>query len=194
MTNIGKDPNDRQLGEFWEDRFCDIAHSYGWEAWPFQREKGATFVDASGRQYICADVWILRRGDKQYACEIKHKTQAQNGCYGFEKYRADSLLALEQFYSNQFGHTEVLYIVHNWAKAGGKYVEENRENDWHAQFLRICEYHKKVSKSHTLYNGAVSEEPVVIHYYPNPFKLFLPLRHFLKGALEPVAAVAVTGA
>ena len=180
MTNIGKDPHDRQLGEYWEDRFCDIARTYGWQAWPFQREKGSTFTDTNGRQYICPDVWILRRGDRQYACEIKHKHQAQNGCYGFEKYRVDSLLALEQFYSNQFGHVEALYIVHNWAKAGGKYVEQNREGDWHAQLLRVCEQNKRVSKSHTLYDGVVTEEEVPIHYYLNPFKSFLPLKHFLE--------------
>lgn len=104
MSNIGKDPGDRKLGEYWEDQFCEIARAYKWEAWPFQRKKGATFTDQKGRRYICPDVWILRRGNRQYACEIKHKNQARNGCYGFEKYRADSLIALEADYSNQFGN------------------------------------------------------------------------------------------
>jgi hypothetical protein len=180
MTNkIGQDPRDRELGEFWEDRFCDITRRYGWEAYPFQRKRGAMFVADNGERYICPDVWILRRGDRQYACEIKHKAQAQNGCYGFEKYRADSLLALEAAYTNAFGPVEALYIVHNWAMAGGKYVTENRERDWHAQLLRVCEEHKIVSMCKTLYGGAVTEEAVVIHYYKNPFKLFAPLKHFL---------------
>lgn len=180
MSNIGKDPNDRRIGEYWEDCFCDIARTYGWEAWPFQREKGATFTDGAGNRYICPDVWILRRKDKQYACEIKHKTQARNGCYGFEKYRVDSLLMLEEKYQNQFGAVIALYVVHNWARAGGKNSRENRESDWHAQLLHTCEDNKTVSKSKTLYAGEVTEEPVVIHYYHNPFRTFQPLAYFLE--------------
>jgi len=174
MTNIGKDPRDREIGEYWEDCFCDMARRYGWEAWPFQRENGATFTDDSGNRYICPDVWILRRGSEQYACEVKHKTQARNGAYGFEKYRVDSLLALEKSYD-----APVLYVVHNWAKAGGKHVRENREEDWHAQLLQVCEANKTVSTSKTLYDGGVTGEPVIIHYYRNPFRIFKPLAYFL---------------
>lgn len=178
MSNIGKDANDRWLGEFWEDRFCDIARRYGWEAWPFQREMGPTFI-LHGKTFICPDVWILRRDKKQYACEVKHKIQARNGCYGLEKYRVESLLALEEFYTERFGPIEVLYVVHNWAMAGGKYVQTNRECDWHAQLLRVCEEHKIVSYSATLYGGYVTDYAVPIHYYQNPLKLFEPLHRFL---------------
>ena len=181
MSNIGKDPNDRAIGEYWEDRFCDIARDYGWKAWPFQRRKGATFQNGKGNRYICPDVWILRRGNQQFVCEIKHKAQARNNCYGFEKYRADNLLRLESTYENEFGRVVALYVVHNWAKAGGgKYEKANREKDWHAQLLTVCEATKKLGLERTLYNGKVTKEPVVIHYYRNPFKTFLPLAYFLE--------------
>lgn len=177
MSNIGRDPNDRNIGEYWEECLCDIARAYDWEAYLFQRQKGATF-EYDGRQYICPDVWLLRRGEHQYACEVKHKNPARNGCYGFEQYRADSLSALEADYTNKFGRIEVLYVVHDWSQAGGKHIKQNRECDWQVQLLSVCEINKRVSKSYTLYSGAVSEKPVVIHYYPE--KLFVLLSHFLE--------------
>lgn len=179
MNNIGKDPQDRSIGEYWEDCFCEIANRYGWEAWPFQRKRGANF-EYEGTRFICPDVWILKREHKQYACEIKHKNQTRGGCYGFEEYRANSLLKLEQEYSNQFGNVIALYVVHNWARAGGKHRKENREDDWHAQTLKICEDTKKTGWSKTLYNGKVTLEPVKIHYYINPWRNFKPLRFFLE--------------
>lgn len=178
MTQIGKDPNDRSIGEYWEECLCEIAREYNWEAFLFQRQKGATFAHGN-KQYICPDVWLLKRGERQYACEVKHKRPARNGCYGFEQYRAESLLALSANYSNRFGSVEVLYVVHNWELTGGKYIRQNKEPDWQVQLLSACEANKRVSKSHTLYNGAVSKTPVVIHYYPE--KLFVPLGHFLQG-------------
>ena len=93
MSNIGKDKDDRAIGECWEDTFCAMCKSRGWEVEAFQRKRGATFM-RDGVRYICPDVWILKRGDRQYACEIKHKTISSKGFYGFEVYRAESLLSL----------------------------------------------------------------------------------------------------
>lgn len=184
MNNIGADPNDRKIGEYWEDEFCKMARRYGWEAWPFQRRRGATF-EFNGKSYVCPDVWILRRNDKQYICEIKHKNAAKNGCYGFEQYRQDSMLGLESDYQNQFGGVEALYVVHNHDAAGGKYNTVNNEAHWHAQRLRFLADNAVEGKSKTLYNGEVTEEEVPIFYYP--LTLFVPVALFLQSSLFEAA-------
>lgn len=166
MSNIGRDNDDRKIGEYWEDVFCSMARKRGWEAYPFQRQRGATFKDTSGRIYICPDVWLLKRGDTQLACEIKHKTPAQNNCYGFELYREESLLRLQGDYSNQFGGVTSLYIVHNWALNGDKRSHANNNNHWVAQRLDVLSRSKHMGKSKTYFGGRVTDEEVPICYYP----------------------------
>jgi len=185
MNSIGADPNDRKIGEFWEDEFCKMARRYGWEAWPFQRRKGEATFEFEGKRYVCPDVWILRRNEKQYICEVKHKNAAKNGCYGFELYRQDSMLELESDYYNQFGSVEALYVVHNHDAAGGKYEKTNNENHWHAQRLRLLSENAVAGKSRTLYNGKVTDEEVPILYYP--LTLFMPIVIFLDSASSNAA-------
>lgn len=181
MSNIGKDGNgrDRAIGEYWEDRFIEIAKSYGWEAWPFNRMKGATFEDEYGNRYVSPDVWVLRRYTKQYICEIKHKNLARNGCYGFELYREESMLKIERNYSNEFGPVVALYVVHNHDLAGGKYTRDNDPLHWHAAKLSVLalEGHEGAAQ-HTCYNSKVSEGRVRMKYYP--YRLFRPIQWFLE--------------
>jgi len=181
MTSIGADGNgrDREVGEYWEDVFVSMAKRYGWRAWAFNRKKGATFQDADGNTYISPDVWILRRGAKQYVCEIKHKNLARNHCYGFELYRESSMLAIERGYSNEFGGVEALYVVHNHDLAGGKWEKDNNTLHWHAARLGLLSEVGHLGKpQHTYYNGELSEEPVAIKYYP--YEYFRPIEFFLK--------------
>ena len=180
MNNIGKDGNatDRSLGEFWEDVFIKMARSYGWRAWAFNRAKGATFRDGNGKQYISPDVWILRRKAEQYVCEIKHKNLAKNDCYGFEVYREESMLSIEEDYQNQFGGVIALYVVHNHDLAGGKFVKQNNINHWHAGELKeLAERGYEGRPQKTYYNGEVTTETVRIKYYPR--QIFLPIQFYL---------------
>lgn len=181
MSNIGADGNikDRKLGEHWEDVFITMAKGYGWEAWPFNRKKGATFQDEYGKTYISPDVWILRRGHEQYVCEIKHKNLAQNNCYGFEVYRESSMLEIENNYSNRFGGVEALYVVHNHDLAGGKWKRKNDPLHWHAAKLHLLTKKGHLGQPrHTYYNGELSKEPVEIKYYP--YCYFRPIQFFLE--------------
>ena len=180
---VGADGNarDRRLGEYWEDRFCEIATTFGWEAWPFQRKRGSTFKSPAGTRFICPDVWILRRGERQYACEIKHKDACALG-YGFEEYRAQSLMDLEAEYTNQFGPVIALYVVHNHARAGGKWAKTNRLSDWTAQRLHILEESHTPGMCPTYYAGKVTDHKVPIHYYHT--SLFGPLEDWLGDVYE----------
>lgn len=176
MNNIGKDTRDRALGEYWEDRFCELARQFGWRAWPFQRMRGATF-EFNGARYICPDVWVLRRETQQYICEIKHKNLSCMGEYGFEQYRQESMLGLERAYHNQFGGVQALYVVHDYDLAGGKFVETNVLEHWCAQRLQHLAEHARLSQSQTLYAGHVTANRVPIFYYKR--SLFSALKTFL---------------
>jgi len=176
VNNIGKDKNDRSIGEYWEDVFCDMARGFGWRAWPFQRVRGATF-EFNGNRYVCPDVWILKKADKQYICEIKHKNLSRGHEYGFEEYRQISMLSIEAEYQNQFGGVAALYVVHNHDLAGGKYGRENNIMHWHAQLLKILAASARASMSKTLYNGNVTQEEVPIFYYA--YRYFRPIEFFL---------------
>lgn len=181
MSNIGGDGNatDRMIGEYWEDAFIGMARAYGWQAWPFNRVRGATFTDEDGNRYVSPDVWVLRRQYRQYICEIKHKNLAKNDCYGFELYREKSMLAIESHYTNQFGGVVALYVVHNHDLAGGKKVQVNNPLHWHAERLSFLAHEGHEGKPQpTYYNGAVTAEAVPMKYYP--YRLFRPLQYFLQ--------------
>ena len=176
MSKIGRDTDDRAIGEYWEDTFCGMCRSRGWEEQEIQRKRGSTFI-SNGVRYICPDVWILKRQDRQYACEIKHKTVSVKGFYGFELYRSQSLLSLQRDYSNQFGGVTSLYVVHNWAMNGDKRNGNNHMGHWFAQRMDFLDTHKEMGESKTLYNGHVTENPVPICYYH--VRLFQRLTDFI---------------
>jgi hypothetical protein len=190
MSKIGADGNarDRELGEWWEDVFIALAKRKGWEAWAYNRIKGAYFTDDQGNTYTSPDVWILRRGRRQYICEVKHKNRARNGCYGFELARETSMLAIEENYQNQFGGVVALYVVHDHDLSGGKWVGFKDKSllsqcntlHWHAQHLidlAMLGYEGRPVE--TYYNGEVTGKPVRIKYYPH--KYFRPIEYFLDG-------------
>ena len=178
MIGADGNPSDRGLGEYWEDRFIEMARAYGWEAWPFNRLRGSTFRDKAGKRYVSPDVWLLKRKTKQFICEIKHKNLARNGCYGFELYREESMLSIESNYRNQFGSVEALYVINNHDLAGGKNEKENNILHWHAERLsRLSKGGHEGQPQFTYYNGKVSAQKMRIKYYP--YKMFRPIRDFL---------------
>ena len=175
MNGIGRDgvKQDRKLGEYWENEFIKIVKAWGWEAWAFSQKRGPSFRDALGNSYISPDVWVLRRGNKQYAVEVKHKTVASNGCYGFELYRQESMLQIESNYTNQYGGVVALYVVHNHAMAGGKFERKSKIEHWHVQRLRRLAKIAKSGMSKTYRRSQVTDDEVPIMYYP--FSAFVPL-------------------
>lgn len=175
VSNIGKATNavDRSLGERWEDNFIQLAKPYGWEGWRFAKIKGVTFL-FEGYTFVSPDVWILRRGDKQYACEIKHKSPARNGCYGLEVYRYSSLIDMGRIYHNEFGKVTPLYVIHNHELNGGRYGTENLIEHWCAGDLMTIPH--TMSTSETYYGGKVITTQ--INYFH--CSKFLPLLSFIK--------------
>lgn len=178
-NNVGKHGNasDRRLGEYWEAQFITMCKDIGWEAWPFAKKKGPAFYDPETKEtFISPDVWILRRGDRQYACEVKHKCPTKTGAYGLEKYRADSLLSLGRLYRNQFGPVTSLYVIHNHALSGGRDCKINNILHWQAQTLETMQQNISGTwRGPTYWAGGVIEAE--IHYYKT--EIFIPAVYFL---------------
>lgn len=175
--NVGLHGNaaDRALGNTWEQNFIGIASLFGFEGWQVTPLRGPTFKH-DGRRYISPDVWLLRRGNKQYACEIKHKNPNRHGSYGLEEYRADSLIDLQHHFTNDHGPVASLYIIHDWTRNGNRVSDRNVIHDWYAQAMSELQQHIiGPYNGPTYYNGAVCEKP--INYYAS--SLFKPLIGFL---------------
>jgi hypothetical protein len=154
---------DRTLGEQWELEFISIATLFGYEGWQVSKLRGPTLM-WQGRRYISPDVWILRRDNRQYACEVKHKSPNKHGSYGLEEYRANSLINLQQFFTNQFGGVTSLYVIHDWSNNGNRNDKRNIIHHWRAQ--RLDELQKHIMGPYmgdTYYNGIVCRKP--INYY-----------------------------
>lgn len=166
---------DRALGERWESEFITIAELFGYEGWQVSKLRGPTFT-WQGRRYISPDVWLLRRADRQYACEVKHKSPNRHAAYGLEVYRTNALIELQRLFTNQHGGVISLYVIHDWSSNGNRNNERNIIHHWHAQ--RIDELQKHVTGPYmgdTYYNGSLCRKP--INYYP--IKQFTALLDFL---------------
>jgi len=122
--------NDRSLGQFWEERFCSLAASYGKMFTAHQINRGksaAALIKANGKYHrlLLPDITVWSAPGEHH--EIKHKSPTKSGCFGLEDYR---LVALKWFADET--QQKVFYTIHDWASAGGREVRENRPNDWFA--------------------------------------------------------------
>lgn len=167
---------DRTLGEYWEDELVRIARLFGWEAWAFSRKKGSTFTDEKNQRYISPDVWMLRRGAVQYACEVKHKNPTAQGMYGLEVYRADGLVLLGEKYQNEFGRVLPLYVIHDWTNNGNRDSKRNVLDDWVCESIFALQpYISGTHNGATYYHESVVTRP--INYYEAA--RFQPLKKWL---------------
>lgn len=176
-SNVGIHGNtaDRAMGDRWELEFISIAELFGFEGWQVSRLRGPTLV-WRGRRYISPDVWLLRRGDRQYACEVKHKSPNRHGSYGLEQYRADSLMTLQAHFVNEHGPVTSLYVIHDWSYNGNRDNDRNIIHHWRAQRLDEIQQHIiGPFEGKTYYNGTVCTKK--INYYQS--SRFVPLLDFL---------------
>lgn len=166
---------DRALGERWEQEFIGIAALFGFEGWQVSRLRGPTLV-WRGRRYISPDVWLLRRDNRQYACEVKHKSPNKHGSYGLEDYRASGLVTLQAHFTNKHGGVTSLYVIHDWAYNGNRADSRNVIHHWRAQRIDLLQQHIiGPFVGDTYYNGQVCRKP--INYYRTSH--FVPLLDFL---------------
>lgn len=125
--------DDRSIGEKWERKFGTLAARYGHAVTANQIRRSGSAVahyiadDGSYRTLILPDFVIWSFPGQHH--EIKHKEPAKagkrRGCYGLERYRFDSLKHFQSICQQR-----VFYTIHDHERAGGKFVEENRIDDW----------------------------------------------------------------
>ena len=160
----------RALGNRWEQKFIDIVELFGFEGWQVSKLRGSTMV-WHGRRYISPDVWILRRGDKQYACEVKHKAPTKHDSIGLEVYRVNSLIELQEHFVNEHGGVTPLYVIHDWSQNGDRDNDRNIIHHWRAQTIDKLQDHITLTcNSDTYYNGEKCRKPTnyysVCHFTP----------------------------
>jgi len=121
-TNLKED---RDLGEFWEKMFCKLAKENQLSFTPMQigRESSAVAAAPDGKYYTLPDITIWSAPGEHH--EIKHKQPNRYGRYGLERYRFDALV----WFWRETGQ-EVLYTIHDWRTAGGKWLTENNIDHW----------------------------------------------------------------
>lgn len=175
LVGVHGNAADRALGNRWEKEFISIAALFGFEGWQVSDLRGST-MQWQGRRYISPDVWLLRRGDKQYACEVKHKAPTKHNSIGLEEYRADSLMELQRYFVNEHGNVTPLYVIHDWSQNGDRHNERNIIHHWRAQTMD--ELQKHIIGPYigsTYYNGEICQKS--INYYAT--RHLTPLLGFL---------------
>ena len=100
----------RAVGEMWEQQFCQMAASFGFDC---RRKYAFTGPDRT-----------VRRGQVVEHHELKHKDPNWEGLYGFEDYRLKDLLAFRQ----STGQATYL-TVHDYSLAGVKRFSDETPND-----------------------------------------------------------------
>ncbi len=115
--------SDRQLGKFWECRFCDLAGRRGKSFTPQQigHAGSATWYTPARNPLLLPDVTVWTAPGEHH--EIKHKNPAAR-CYGLECYRLEALVAFRLETAQP-----VLYTVHDWELAGAPNSRAPMPND-----------------------------------------------------------------
>ncbi len=171
-VGIHGNASDRALGDKWEQEFIGIAALFGFDGWQVSKIKGPVLTH-NGRRYISPDVWILRRGDKQYACEVKHKAPTKKDSIGLEEYRAESLMSLQRNFTNEYGGVVALYVIHDWAFNGDRSATRNIIHHWRAQRMDELQNHIIGPFPGLTYYGGELQNKLINYYHVARFESLL---------------------
>lgn len=155
---------DRKLGAEWEDKFCWWAAYYGKSFTQHQRnhnkgtEQGAAGWYQPGEcvfgEWIfrpLPDITIWTHPGQHH--EVKHKAPTNDGRFGIEVYRLDSLLRFMADTSQS-----VYYTIHDYSRTDGKYDPSDRLCDWLTCDVNTLYTHRSEPLlSPSYYNGVVCQ-------------------------------------
>lgn len=179
--------DDRAIGEKWERKFGTIAARYGHAVTANQIRRSGSAVahyiadDGSYRTLILPDFVIWSFPGQHH--EIKHKSPAKSGprrgCYGLERYRFDSLKHFQAICQQQ-----VFYTIHDHERAGGKFVEENRVEDWLTVSISDMDgTHEYAEPNGTSWCNGKQIQTEILYWHQS---LFVPLASVLDGFEQTV--------
>jgi len=172
--------DDRAIGEKWERKFGTLAARFGHAITANQINRSSSAVayyiaeDGSFRRLILPDFVIWSFPGQHH--EIKHKSPARAGprrdCFGLERYRFDSLKHFQSICQQR-----VFYTIHNYAMAGGKYVEVNRPEDWLTMSIDDMDgSHQHVETDGTSWCNGTCIQTEILYWHKS---LFVPLESVL---------------
>lgn len=162
-THCTNNAADRDLGAYWERRFCELASNRGVYLTPLQLVSSGTSAaafhkrtDGSWHHLTLPDVTIWTAPGEHH--EIKHKRPTPSGDYGLEVYRLNALLGFARETQQ-----EVLYTIHDWSRAGAKGSRDDMRNsieDWVTIPVKMLEGKGRRVKFPTWKGGRkVNDEP-----------------------------------
>ena len=119
---------DRELGKFWEKRFCLLAAGFELSFTPMQigrSDSAAAYSRPSNKWNIhtLPDITVWTYPGQHH--EIKHKNPTKHGTFGLEVYRLDALI----WFANET-QQDVMYTIHNHDLSGGRNGKENKPEHW----------------------------------------------------------------
>lgn len=161
---------DREIGAYWERRFCLWAAKFGNSFTPMQlgRQSSAqAFVyHEKFNSYTLPDVTIWSKPGEHH--EIKHKSPTRYNTFGLEKYRLDALL----WFANETGQS-VMYTIHNHLLSGGRDSKLDSIHHWFtANILDLHGRHVYYNDGNSYINGKYYNN-IGIFYWS--IELWIPL-------------------
>jgi hypothetical protein len=166
MGHCEDNHRDRELGAYWERRFCRMARNYGHAFTPHQfgRDRRAACAYHIGGHIILPDITIWSSPGQHH--EVKHKNPTRDHRFGLETYRFTSLLQFAEITGQP-----VYYTIHNWEAAGRDNLE-NRILDWYTCDTDTLLANQGISQwGDSWVNGEKKRVPIL--YWP--VTLFRPL-------------------
>lgn len=181
-THASNNKVDRELGEYWERRFCQWAAKFDKSFTPMQigRDKSAqafNHSDGGYNSYTLPDVTVWTSPGEHH--EIKHKAPIKDvQWYGLEEYRLNALLWFAEETKQM-----VMYTIHNHQLAGGRDIKIDRLEHWFT--VNVLELpariaHQKRIKSYV--NGKAKQNITTFFWHMG---LWLPLNDFWSNQKPP---------
>jgi len=175
MQHCSDNKADRNLGAYWERRFCAMAGQQGFLFTPLQIGKKGSAVayhynDAGWNQYTLPDVTIWTCPGQHH--EIKHKNPTKNGYFGLEAYRYYALLNFAMA-----TRQAVLYTIHNHDLSGGRDATQNDISHWLTIDVKRLQKpaYDRIGPS---WIDGKKESSVKVLYWPTSW--WIPLKSFWK--------------
>lgn len=169
---------DREMGAYWERRFCLWAGKFGKSFTPMQlgRESSVQAYIYKGNKfnrYTLPDVTIWSRPGEHH--EIKHKNPTRHNAFGLERYRFNALL----WFANETGQ-DVMYTIHNHSLSGGRNSKLDNIDHWFtANILDLDGRQIHLSNGSSYFNGQYRDN-IPIFYWPKD--LWTPLSSYWNNA------------
>lgn len=164
---------DREIGDYWERQFCEMAAEIGLLFTPMQigRNESAQAYGKNGKKWntlTLPDVTVWTYPGQHH--EIKHKNPTRFGSFGLEAYRLRALLNFARETQQ-----DVMYTIHNHDFSGGRDSRENYLAHWLT--VNVLELDGPWNYESFLSSWVNGVEKKVLQYFW-PISMWVPLAEY----------------